>query len=100
VRRRRETGEVALRPSPGRTSIICKTAEERWALWRQLEENPEATLEEHRQAWERERGVWRVGLNDEPDDPPLGVDLQTKTVAASERDEQARAAWRERVAGL
>ncbi len=34
-------------------------AEERRALRRQqLEENPEAaTLEEHRQAWERERGV-------------------------------------------
>ena len=57
VRRRRETGEVAPRPSPGRTPSICKTAEERWALWRQLEENPEATLEEHRQTWERERGV-------------------------------------------
>src|SRR5918994_7567018 len=26
-------------------------------LWRQLEENREATLEEHRRLWERERGV-------------------------------------------
>ena len=57
LRRRRETGEVAPRPSPGRTPSICKTAEERRALWEQLESNPEATLEEHRESWERERGV-------------------------------------------
>lgn len=57
LRRRRETGEVAPRPSPGRTPSICKTAEERRALWEQLEARPEATLEEHRESWERERGV-------------------------------------------
>jgi transposase len=57
LRRRRETGEVAPRPSPGRTPSICKTAEERRALWEQLEASPEATLEEHRESWERERGV-------------------------------------------
>ena len=32
VRRRRETGEVAPRPSPGRTPSICKTTEERRTL--------------------------------------------------------------------
>ena len=49
ARRRRETGEAAPRPSPGRTPRICRSAaEERRALWRQLEESPEATLEEHR----------------------------------------------------
>ena len=57
VRRRRETGEVAPRPSPGRTPSILQTAEERDALWRQLEVSPEATLEEHCEAWERECGV-------------------------------------------
>jgi transposase len=31
-------------------------------------------------------------------DPPAGLDAQKKTVAASERDEEARAAWREAVA--
>ncbi len=31
--------------------------EERRALWRQLEEHPEATLEQHRQLWERDHGV-------------------------------------------
>ena len=61
ARRRRETGEVAPRPSPGRTPRICKSAEERRALWRQLEESPEATLEEHRGLWE-ERGGARVSV--------------------------------------
>ena len=57
ARRRRETGEVAPRPSPGRTPRICRSAEERRALCKQLEEKPEATLEEHRELWERERSV-------------------------------------------
>ncbi len=57
LRRRKDTGEIAPRPSPGRTPSILRTAQEREALWQQLEASPEATLEEHRQAWERERGV-------------------------------------------
>ena len=61
LRRRRETGEVSPRPSPGRTPSICGTAEERRALWRQLEANPEATLERHRELWE-ERGGARVSV--------------------------------------
>ncbi len=61
ARRRRETGEVAPRPSPGRTARICKNAEERRALWLQLEESPEATLEEHRGLWEK-RGGARVSV--------------------------------------
>ncbi len=61
ARRRRETGEVAPRPSPGRTPSICSTPEERRALWAQLEKNPEATLERHRELWE-ERGGARVSV--------------------------------------
>ena len=58
LRRRRETGDVAARPSPGRTRSICSTVEERRALWAQLEAHPtEATLEEHREQWECESGV-------------------------------------------
>ena len=63
----RDGGRGAARPSPGRTPSISQTPEERRALWRQLEENPEATLEEHRELWERGRA--RVGLDDEPGDP-------------------------------
>ncbi|MDP8952284.1 MAG: hypothetical protein M3N18_08615 [Actinomycetota bacterium] len=57
ARRRRDTGEVAPRPSPGTTARICNTAEERRALWAQLEESPEATLERRRELWEQGRGV-------------------------------------------
>ncbi len=58
LKHRRETGEVATpRPSPGRTPSICKNAEERSVLWRQLKENREATLERHCELWERECGV-------------------------------------------
>ncbi len=61
LRRRRRTGEVAPKPSPGRTPSICATSEERRALWMQLEENDEATLERHRELWE-ERGGARVSV--------------------------------------
>lgn len=57
IRRRRRTGELAPRPSPGRRPSICSTSEERRALWRQLEENDEATLERHCELWEKERRV-------------------------------------------
>ncbi len=36
---------------------IGSTVEERCALWWQLEENPGATLNEHRELWERGSGV-------------------------------------------
>ena len=42
----------------------------------------------------------RQRRDDEPCDPSLGMDLQAKTLAASERDEEARDAWRRRVALL
>ncbi len=57
LRRRRETGDVDTRPSPGRTRSICSRAQECRALWAQLQAHPEATLEEHRELWERGGGV-------------------------------------------
>ena len=57
LRRRRRTGELAPKPSPGRTPSILATSEERRALWKQLEENDEATLRRHCELWEREQGV-------------------------------------------
>lgn len=57
LRRRRRSGQVAPRPSPGRTPSICATEEERRALWAQLEENDDATLRRHCELWENERGV-------------------------------------------
>ena len=57
LKRRDETGSTAPEKKPGMRRRVGASGEERRALWRQLEENPEATLEQHRQAWEREHGV-------------------------------------------
>ncbi len=62
LERREETGSAAPSRRPGMRRRVGADADERRALRRQLEENPEATLEEHRQAWERERGV-RVSVS-------------------------------------
>ena len=52
LRRRRRSGDLAPKPSPGRTPSICSTVEERRMLWKQLEENEEATLQRHCELWE------------------------------------------------
>ena len=57
LRRRRQTGEIAPGRSPGRMPSICATVEERKALWRQLEENDDATLEHHCELWESKQRV-------------------------------------------
>lgn len=49
--------EIAPKPSPGRKAKILASPAHRRALWRQLEENDTATLEEHREMLEKERGV-------------------------------------------
>lgn len=49
--------EIAPKPSPGRTSKILADPAHRRALWRQLERNETATLEEHSEMFEEERGV-------------------------------------------
>ena len=56
-RRRRRSGDLAPKPSPGRTPSICASVEERRALWAQLEANAEATLERHCELWEKGRNV-------------------------------------------
>jgi transposase len=52
LRRRRRSGDLAPKPSPGRTPSICSTVEERRMLWKQFEENEEATLQRHCELWE------------------------------------------------
>jgi transposase len=61
VRRRREGEDLEPGRSGGRKRRILSSAEERRALWEQLEENDEATLERHCELWEGTRGV-RVSL--------------------------------------
>ena len=57
LRLRRETGSVAPKPPPKRPFSIGQSVEQRRALWKQLEEHHDATLEEHCQLWERKHNV-------------------------------------------
>ena len=57
LKRRQETGSAAPKRKPGMRRRVGADAEGRRALWRQLEEHPEATLEGHREMWEKGRGV-------------------------------------------
>jgi transposase len=57
LRLRRETGSVAPKPPPKRPFSIGQNVEHRRALWKQLEEHYDATLEKHCRLWERKRGV-------------------------------------------
>jgi len=61
VKCRREGEDLEPKPSTGRKRRILATVEERRALWEQLQENDEATLERHCELWEQRRGV-RVSL--------------------------------------
>ncbi len=57
VRLKASGSEIAPKPSPGRRAKILASPAHRRALWRQLEENDTATLDEHREMFENERGV-------------------------------------------
>jgi transposase len=57
LRLRRETGSVAPKPYPKPPFSIGQNVEQRRALWKQLEEHNDATLEKHCQLWERNQGV-------------------------------------------
>jgi transposase len=50
-------GRIAPKPSPGRKAKILEDPAHRRALWRQLERNDTATLEEHARMFEEGRGV-------------------------------------------
>ena len=49
--------QIAPMPSPGRKAKILDSLAHKRALWRQLQENDTATLNEHCQMFEKERGV-------------------------------------------
>jgi len=104
VRRRKETGDLAPKPSPGRTPTIGATAEQRKALWAQLEAYDDATTLRHARAPLRtvgERaGCEGVGRDDESSDPQARLDAQKKSLGAPERNEKERSAWHRRVREL
>jgi transposase len=55
LKRRRETGEVEAKPSPGPPAVKGAALEE--ALPTQLRANPDFTLEEHRELFEETYGI-------------------------------------------
>jgi transposase len=57
LKKRREGEDLSPGTSTGRKRRILASAEEKEALWRQLEANDDATLERHCEMWEQERGV-------------------------------------------
>ncbi len=61
LRMKREGKDLSPGVSTGRRRRILATLGEKKALWKQLEENDEATLERHCELWESTRGV-RVSL--------------------------------------
>ena len=83
--------------STGRKRRIFSTLQEREALWSQLEENHDATLERHCELWEHKTGT-RVSIStmSRAIREKLGWSYK-KPLGASERDEEARSAFRERL---
>jgi transposase len=53
--------DLAPRPSTGRTPTILANLQQKRALWKQLEQNDTATLEQHCELWEQRWGV-RVSI--------------------------------------
>jgi transposase len=57
LKKSREGEDLSPRSSTGRKRRILSSAEEKRALWEQLEANDEATLERHCALWEEKPGV-------------------------------------------
>ena len=57
LRMSRAGEDLSPRSSTGRRRRILATPEEKKALWEQLEENDDATLEQHCELWEQKTGV-------------------------------------------
>lgn len=57
LRMSREGKDLSPGVSTGRKRRILATPEEKKALWEQLEENNDATLEHHCEMWEEKRGA-------------------------------------------
>ena len=62
IRMRREGKDLSPGLSTGRKRRILSTLEEKKTLWKQLEENDDATLERHCELWEHKTGV-RVSIS-------------------------------------
>lgn len=101
LKMRREGKGLSPGLSTGRRRRILSTPEEEGLLWSQLEKNDDATLERHCDLWEEKTGV-RVSVSamSRAIRYKLGWSYKKKTLGATERDEEARSAWRERLSGV
>ncbi|HEX4203043.1 MAG TPA: IS630 family transposase [Ktedonobacteraceae bacterium] len=91
---RRETGQVSRKPIPGRPPK--KRAALQAGLVVQLEAYPDATLEMHCQFWEQTSHMHVSPSTMSLAIRRMGWTRKKKTVGATERNEDQRAAWRER----
>lgn len=57
LKKSREGEDLSPGTSTGRKRRILATPEEKQALWRQLEENDDATLEHHCELWREKTGI-------------------------------------------
>ena len=93
LKQRRDMGHVRPKAIPGRPSK--KMAALQAGLADQFQRFPDATLEQHAQYWQHNQGMqvsrWTVGRAVKR----MGLTRKKKTVAASERNEEARLLWRE-----
>jgi transposase len=62
LRMRREGKDLSPGTSTGRKRRILATPEQKRTLWKQLEENDDATLERHCELWQEKTGV-RVSIS-------------------------------------
>jgi transposase len=95
---RRESGSLAPKPIPGYPPRKIGALQK--GLQPQLEAHPDATLEEHCRLWEAQTGV-KVSISTMSDAiKRLKWTWKKKTVEASERKEEERQAFREKVKDL
>jgi transposase len=95
---RRETGNLAPRPIPGRPKKKMQPLLD--GLRPQLEAHPDATLEEHSKLWEAETGVKVSSSTMGRAIQRLQWTRKKKTLEASERREEERQKFREQVKDL
>lgn len=98
LKRERETGDVRVKPIPGRPAK--KGAALLARLQPQLDTSPDATLEEHCQIWETTQGVQVSTASMSRAIQRLNWTRKKKTLRASEQKEADRAAWREQTQTL
>ncbi|SRR5579884_488833 len=97
LKQRREEGHVRPKAIPGRPPKKRALVEAN--VLPQLQAHDDATLEQHRDLWEQAEARTRKSVNHESSDQAAGLDAK-KVVGATERNEEERAAWREKATSL